>query len=121
MPDTTLTPGAVATTDRAEICAWVGGRSYSQRHRMWESKRSTLLKYGLDPRDGRHYEDDDLVPVCLGGDNANPLNHWPMPWPEAREKDELEGQTCRAVCAGRMTPEAGQAIFTSGRWREMIR
>jgi hypothetical protein len=25
------------------------------------------------------YEDDDLVPVCLGGDNASPLNHWPQP------------------------------------------
>jgi integrase len=66
MPDSQLTPGAVADTDPAVVCA----RGYSRSHRVWHDKIGTLLKYGIPPAEADRYEDDDLVPVCLGGDNA---------------------------------------------------
>jgi len=42
--------------------------------------------------------------VCLGGDNASPLNHWPQPlggeW-GAEKKDLLERQLCTEICLSR--------------------
>lgn len=98
MPDPHLTLGAVRSTSITEICS----PGYAHAHRVWGAdpldKASTLAKYGLPRRDRRLYEDDDLVPVCLGGDNADPRNHWPQLWAEARRKDALEWAACRAVC-----------------------
>jgi len=61
------------------------------------------------------------VPVCLGGDNADPRNHWPQPRPSAREKDQLEAWVCRAVCDehSMALPDA-QAMFL-GDWRAAYR
>jgi hypothetical protein len=83
-------------------------------------KIGTLSKYGIPPSEAALYEDDDRVPVCLGGDNASALNHWPQPWDQAEEKDELERRICREVCAGEITLPAAQAIFL-GDWRKAYR
>jgi hypothetical protein len=110
-PDPSLTPGAIASTDPADVCAFVDGPSYSRRHRVWHDKRDTLAKYGLPWSAHALVEDDDRVPVCLGGDNADSRNHWPQPWALAKEKDRLEAEVCRMVCEERaMTLQAGQAI-----------
>jgi hypothetical protein len=115
-PDDSLTPGAIASTDPAVVCGYIDGLSYSRRHRVWHDKADTLAKYGLPPEDRRLVEDDDRVPVCLGGDGADPRNHWPEPWVQARQKDRLEAEVCRMVCDERtMTLRAGQAIFL-GDW-----
>jgi hypothetical protein len=111
-PDPMLTPGAVRTTDRAEICAL----GYAKAHRVWHSKLLTLQRYGIPESRIEDYEDDDLIPVCLGGDNASALNHWPQPWAEADRKDEIEADMCARVCAGDMTVEQGQAFFRDGKW-----
>jgi hypothetical protein len=116
LPDPRLTPGAIATTDRAEICA----RGYARAHRSWAAKWLTLQRYGIPRTQSHSFEDDDLVPICLGGDNASPLNHWPEPLPQAERKDDLEWQLCRAVCAGRLSLTEAQAIFLSGRWHSLI-
>lgn len=117
VPDDHLTPGAIASTDTAEVCGHVAGIAYSPRHRVWHDKRSTLAKYGLPESAARDYEDDDRVAVCLGGDNADPRNHWPQKWAEAREKDRLEALTCRMVCDGRESLTDAQAAFL-GDWRQ---
>jgi hypothetical protein len=94
------------------------GESYSRRHRVWHDKQGTLRKYGLPLSDMHAAEDGDRVPICLGGDNADPRNHWPESWPQAREKDRLEAEVCRIFCDHRtMTLKAGQAIFL-GDWRQ---
>jgi hypothetical protein len=61
MPDPQLTPGAVADTDPAIVCA----PGYSRSHRVWHDKTGTLAKYGIRPADADRYEDDDRVPICL--------------------------------------------------------
>ena len=112
LPDPVLTPGAVASTDQAEVCS----PGYSRAHRFWRDKAGTLAKYGLPLSAARDVEDDDLIPVSLGGDNANPLNHWAEPWPQAREKDRLEWVMAREVCGGRVTLQWAQHYFQSNQW-----
>jgi hypothetical protein len=83
---------------------------------VWHDKAGTLRKYGVPLADADRYEDDDRVPICLGGDNASPLNHWPEPWDQAERKDELERRIYRAVCTGEITLPTVPAIFL-GDWR----
>ena len=75
LPDPRLTSGAFAESSTAAICV----RGYDRAHRVWHDKTGTLARYRIAPSDAARYEDDDLIPVCLGGDNASPLNHWPQP------------------------------------------
>jgi hypothetical protein len=113
------------------ICA----PGYDDAHRVWDNKGATLAKYGLPRSMSRAVEDDDLIPVCAGADNANPLNHWPQAcasWQgtscvsgPAHDKDEHEWRLCRLMCdddyrAGKTdtpyTPAAVQAYFRSLQW-----
>jgi hypothetical protein len=97
LPDPVLTPGAIAETSTDVICA----PGYSRAHRVWHNKAGTLAKYSIPLDQAALYEDDDLVPVCLGGANGSPLNHWPQVWDAARSKDQLEVRICARVCADR--------------------
>jgi hypothetical protein len=120
-PDPSLTPGAVLDTDPAVVCA----PGYDKRHRVWHDNRATLRKYGLDPDAAYLYEDDDLIPVCLGGNNRDPRNHWPQPLAEAVAKNKVEAQACREVCqspAGQQATmlEAWQILFQGGMWVRAI-
>lgn len=126
LPDPALTPGAVAATATAAICA----PGYARAHRVWHDKAATLAKYGIAPDQAAAYEDDDLIPVCLGGDNASPLNHWPQlnspaggTEPGAWDKDRLEAHICAKVCRDRDDGELAryQAAFAhdwSALWRQ---
>jgi hypothetical protein len=110
LPDPALTPGALASHSAAEVC----GPGYAHTHRVWgphEKYTITLPRYGIPARDGHLFEDDDLIPVCAGGDNADPRNHWPQPWAAARIKDEEEAHYCRAVCAGSVSLDQAQDHF----------
>ena len=107
-----FTPPGAARLAHSEL-------TYSRAHRVWHDKADTLRKYGIPLRRARDFEDDDRIPVCGGGDNADPRNHWPEPWAEAHVKDRLEAATCRAVCAGRITLQHAQAIFL-GDWRPYL-
>jgi hypothetical protein len=122
-PDPQLTPGAVATHDVAEICARDarGRYTYSPTHRVWHDKRGTLAKYGIPRSQGRLYEDDDRVPLCLGDDNADPRNHWPQPRKDAELKDQFEREVCIAVCDRHsMSLDDAQRLFL-GDWRTAYR
>lgn len=122
-PDPRLTPGAVATSDAHGpdgICTVVGGLTYTRRHRVWDDKQETLARYGIPASQARDYEDDDRVPVCLGGDNASPLNHWPEVWPQAHVKDRLDAEACRLVCEGKVAVVTAQGWFL-GDWRDGYR
>ena len=100
LPDPRLTPGAVISTHTADICA----RGYDRAHRVWHDKSGTLAKYRIPQSAAGQFEDDDLVPVCLGGANEDPANHWAQPnagqW-AAADKDTLEKQVCTEICLTR--------------------
>ena len=65
------------------------------------------------------YDEDDLVPLCVGGHPRDPRNLWPQPvkgrWTSA-VKDQLEANLCRQVCRGDITLKEGQAIFLEPDW-----
>ena len=113
MPDPSLTPGVVASTDTAEVCGYVDGLSYSRRHRATtlEMKREVRRRYGITGY--WRGEIDHRAPLCVGGADVVE-NLWPQA--DFQAKDELEAQVCRAVCHGQMTLQQGQAIFL-GDWR----
>lgn len=122
-PDPSLTPGAVASTDSVEICASDGfpGSAYSRAHRTTtkDDRRADFARYGIPWSERRGYEDDHLVPLCLGGADV-PSNRWPEPIAEARIKDELEGEACRSVCRGAVPLATAQEWFL-GDWSAAYR
>jgi hypothetical protein len=75
VPDPTLTPGAVRTTDVAAICSTP---TSSLRH--WDRARDDriLAEYGLPAGPHPQFEIDHLVPLCLGGADSD-SNLWPEP------------------------------------------
>lgn len=125
-PDPVLTPGAVRTTDRAEICG----------HTTREFREVTLLEkiaarraYGiLPPRDGWcaagtgcDTEIDHLIPLTVGGGNppGSIANLWPMRGDGPNNyhvKDLCELRVGRALCAGKISVEAAQDLFRHD-WR----
>jgi hypothetical protein len=122
VPDPTLTPGAVRTTDRSEICS-----TSTRELRHWSRERDDriLREYGLPPGQHPNYEVDHLIPLCLGG--ADDIrNLWPQPrrsieatW-NAEKKDDLEARLCQMVCAGEISPATAQAEISDD-WTETYR
>lgn len=103
VPDPKITPGEAASTDEAEVCGFVDGRSYSQRHRLSQNpatKRQVLSRYGVEWTSRALYEDDHNLPLALGGSDSI-ANRWPQPrygaW-NAGLKDALETRAWEMVC-----------------------
>jgi hypothetical protein len=113
LPDPTLTPGAVLTTDTATICQ--PGYSRTVRHTSGKLKLQIYVEYGIDRNNG-HYEIDHLIPLGIGGADTR-ANLWPesrdtTPW-NAGVKDRLENYLHVEVCAGRVAiVDAQEAIAT---------
>jgi hypothetical protein len=119
IPDPSLTPGAVVSTDRATACAFQHTPRLYQtaRSAYFEQARQVFQQYGIDYAQHQNFELDHLVPRCLGGADAI-ANLWPEPLTEAVVKDIAEARICRAVCTDHtMTLEAGQRFFTTRQWR----
>ena len=114
-PDNRLTPGLVATIDRDDICGFVNGLTYSERHRKTTKamKAEVLRRYHFDPR--RPHEIDHRVPLCGGGADELP-NLGAEPGPEFKAKDMLEDALCAMLCGRTITPQELDAVFL-GDWR----
>lgn len=130
MPDPGRTPGSIdpsVTDDNVGQTICVAG--WASRHRPPSAYTSALkvaqiLEYGYADRDPRHYQEDHLVPLELGGAARDPRNLWPEPetatLPDgtainADEKDDLEDELHRRVCAGTMTLSDAQRAI-AGDW-----
>jgi hypothetical protein len=102
VPDPTLTPGAVRTTNIGEVCST---SAHELRH--WDRARDdhVMAEYGLPGGPHPQYEVDHLIPLCLGGADSD-ANLWPEPrrsiepvW-NAERKDELDARMCSLACSG---------------------
>jgi hypothetical protein len=81
----------------------------------WQAaKRQKLDAAGLTWAEGKDYELDHIIPLCLGGSNA-PDNLQLQPWFNARKKDYIERETCQSYCAGRISLDAARARFRRDR------
>jgi hypothetical protein len=124
VPDDRLTPGDVATADPDVICRMGYAATQRLARRIGlagyaEVRNEVFMRYSVPYARRKAYQIDDRVPLCLGG-RQSLGNLWPQPWGEARVKDKIEAQACRAACAAH-TVEAvreWQARFL-GDWRRM--
>jgi hypothetical protein len=122
VPDPTLTPGAVRTTDVALICS-AGTREL--RHWSRERDDFILREYGLPAGPHPQYEIDHLVPLGLGGADDD-KNLWPEPrrsiepqW-NAEAKDRLEWRLRDLVCGGQLDVREAQKAIAED-WTEAYR
>jgi hypothetical protein len=112
LPDPKLTPGATnpsvtPTNIHETICA----RGYSTQSIRPPAgytnklKSKQLKQYGYADQNLRHYEEDHLIPLDIGGAPRDPQNLWPEPrygeW-NADKKDELEKKAKKLVCSGKV-------------------
>ena len=130
LPDPGITPGAIngaVTPDTlaTTICS-AGWTTTVRPPSAYTSglKLAQILQYGYADRDPSHYEEDHLVPLELGGAPRDPRNLWPQPNTAsladgtpigADEKDDLEDELKRRVCAGTMGLDVAQRSI-AGDW-----
>lgn len=123
LPNPSLTPGAtnpdVAQDNIAStICVkgWTKtirpAANYTNR-----LKKQQITQYGYADTNPKHYEEDHLISLEIGGDPRDERNLWPEPWNSqwnAHVKDKLENALHRMVCAGEIPlAEAQKAIATN--------
>ena len=65
-----------------------------------KSKQIEALQLKGGPTD---YQEDHLVPLCVGGHPTDPRNLWPEPYSRASTVDQIENDLNRRVCAGSLT------------------
>lgn len=118
-PDPALTPGAVRTTSKAEIC---GHSTREFRHVTPLEKIAARRAYGIVGDHGGWCaagdgcEIDHLIPLTVGGGNprGSIANLWPMRGDGPNNyhvKDRCEAAAGRALCAGKLTVEQAQDMF----------
>jgi hypothetical protein len=130
LPDAICTPGAASVdvtegSIRITICSSGytvrGIRSDGRPVRPPSSyteplKVSGIVGYGYADTNLGDYEEDHLVPLELGGDGWNRANLWPEPRYGAHpstEKDRVENELHRLVCAGQVGVRAAQQAIAA--------
>lgn len=117
-PNSKLTPGAVRTTSKQNICET---RTPSLRHVPASIRRQVFAEYKIDctkNQCGKEYEVDHLISLEIGGTN-DLANLWPQPYetgttiPGARQKDVLENKLHAMICDGSITPQQAQKKITT--------
>jgi hypothetical protein len=118
LPVPSLTPGAIdPSVTQQNIQSTICVKGYTRKVRPPASYTNKLKKwqireYGYADTDPRHYEEDHLIPLEIGGDPRDPRNLWPEPrrsqW-NAKEKDRLENLLHREVCDGEIPLTTAQA------------
>jgi hypothetical protein len=111
LPNRTLSPGEVGTTDTAVFCH--PGYSSAERKKETQSiKNQVYALYGLT---GNHseYVVDHVVPLEVGG-KSSVKNSFPQKHPYDKSKDSLEDKLHTLVCAGKYpVKSAQQSIATN--------
>lgn len=123
LPDHERTPGAInaaATQDNLATTVCKPGWAKSVRPPSAYTsalKIAQLFEYGYADRDPKHYQEDHLVPLELGGAPRDPRNLWPQPNVAiladgtevgSQEKDDLEDELHARVCAGTVSLDETQ-------------
>jgi hypothetical protein len=104
MPNAHSTPGdSFAGVTSAQVCTT--GWASAHRHVTTAQYHEVYAAYGIRyPEPTGTYELDHLIPLEIGGDNAN-ANLWPepaSPTPGFHQKDALENALHHLVCSGQL-------------------
>jgi hypothetical protein len=105
LPNSQLTPGQTfAGVTASQVCT--SGWASSHRSVTQDQYHQVYGEYGIHyPQPYGTYELDHLIPLELGGDNAN-ANLWPepaSPTPGFHQKDDLENVMHDMVCSGSLS------------------
>lgn len=122
LPIRSLTPGAIDPRITEEnIHSTVCIKGYTKRvrppaHYTNKLKKRQIREYGYDDRNPKHYEEDHLIPLSIGGNPSDPRNLWPEPrqseWNAAR-KDDLEFTLYKMVCHNKIGLKQAQYEIAS--------
>jgi hypothetical protein len=110
------TPGALCSTTDPDF----DGLRYPEqivhckRHLKDSTITSVARRYGIPRDDYDLYEFDHLIPIALGGSNAE-ANIWPQPLGDAHEKDVLELRLYLSLKRGQITQKDAVAHILA--WR----
>lgn len=98
-PPGAINPAVTQETIRQTIC--VRGWTATQRPPTTYTTKLKIQQLRAQGLKGKasEYEEDHWIPLALGGAPRNPDNLQPQPWPEALQKDEVERELHRRVCA----------------------
>lgn len=108
-PDPQCTPGATnPAVTPATIGQTVCKSGWTQTIRPPASytnrlKQQQIVAYGYTDTDPRHYEEDHLISLELGGAPSDARNLWPEPGASPNRKDKVENAAHDAVCSHRMS------------------
>jgi hypothetical protein len=113
LPERRLTPGAIATADRAQVC---DSAQPKNRDVPVSLQRRVFEEYGISRAEPQAYEVDYLITPALGG--ADDIrNLWPQSYSatvwNARVKDTLEDYLREQVCSGRLDLRTAQRDISS--------
>jgi hypothetical protein len=115
LPDKKLTPGAVnSAVTAAQVCS----AGFLAKAAPVDTTRATAVikKYGV--ADTASYELDHLVPISLGGSNAQ-ANLWLQSHSAAAQKDGVENRLHNLVCAHKLALSSAQRIIRAN-WRSAL-
>jgi len=126
LPDPSLTPGAFnPEVNQENIQQTVCVKGYTKTirppaHYTNKLKKRQMREYGYADRNPKHYEEDHLIALSIGGAPHDPHNLWPEPriseW-DAKKKDRLEFVLYRMVCAQEISLEEAQHAMATN-WIE---
>lgn len=107
LPDPYLTPGAIdINITQQNIHQTVCIHGYTKTIRPPSNytnklKKRQIREYGYEDRNPKHFEEDHLIALSIGGAPHDPRNLWPEPrkseW-NAKKKDQLEFVLYKMVC-----------------------
>ena len=123
LPDRHCTPGVTdALVTQSNIGATICLSGYSKSVRPSATytnklKRQQIAEYRYADKNPRHYEEDHLISLELGGDPRDPRNLWPERGASPNPKDRIENQLHREVCAYQITLADAQHLIQTD-WRQ---
>jgi hypothetical protein len=122
LPDHALTPGAIdPAVTQTNIQSTVCVKGYTKTVRPPASytnklKKKQIREYGYDDTNPKHFEEDHLIPLSIGGNPRDPKNLWPEPrkseWGASR-KDQLEFVIYKMVCNDQISLKDAQEQMAS--------
>lgn len=122
LPDPVLTPGAInlnVTQENIQQTVCVKGYTKTIRPPVYYTnklKKQQIREYGYADINPKHYEEDHLIALSIGGAADDPLNLWPQPrnneW-GAEKKDQLEKVLYKKVCAKKITLADAQHVMAT--------
>lgn len=126
LPSSSLTPGALnpeVTQENIKQTVCVKGYTKKIRPPAYYTnklKKLQIREYGYADRNPKHYEEDHLIALSIGGAPKDPRNLWPEPrnseW-SASKKDRLEFVLYKMVCAQEISLEEAQRAMATN-WIE---